>query len=309
METNQLTIKKKTIFEGVGLHSGLTTKITLLPSEINSGISFLRTDIKNSSPILANWKNIVSANLCTKIANTKGDSVSTIEHLMFSFYSLGITNLLVEINGPEIPIMDGSAKIFIDEILKSGLLTQKQKIKKIKILKTFEIRNHQKFIKYEPTKKDFLEIDYSLDYQDQFIKKQKFFLKNAQQNSLEVASCRTFCHQEDLEKIFAMGLAKGGSLDNAIVISGNKVLNQSGLRCKNEFVKHKVLDCLGDLYLCGYSITGKISCNHGGHELTANLLKNIFENKKNYFISNASVSTNIKISDKISDTSKIQAGV
>jgi UDP-3-O-[3-hydroxymyristoyl] N-acetylglucosamine deacetylase len=110
VETNQLTIKKKTIFEGVGLHSGLTTKIILLPSEINSGISFLRTDIKNSSPILANWKNIVSANLCTKIANSQGNSVSTIEHLMFSFYSLGITNLLVEINGPEIPIMDGSAK-------------------------------------------------------------------------------------------------------------------------------------------------------------------------------------------------------
>ena len=265
METNQLTIKKKTILEGIGLHSGLTTKIVLLPSEINSGISFLRTDIKNSSPILANWKNIVSANLCTKISNPKGESVSTIEHLMFSFYSLGITNLFIEINGPEIPIMDGSAKAFIDEILKNGLLVQEQKIKKIKILETFEIRDHQKFIKYEPTNKDFLEIDYSLNYQDQCIKKQNFLLKNAQKNSLEVAHCRTFCHQEDLEKIFAMGLAKGGSLDNAIVISGNKILNQGGLRCKNEFVRHKVLDCLGDLYLSGYFINGKITCNQGGH--------------------------------------------
>ena len=309
METAQLTIKKKTILEGVGLHSGLLTKIILLPSEINSGISFLRTDIKNSSAILANWKNIVSANLCTKIANSKGDSVSTIEHLMFSFYSLGITNLLVEINGPEIPIMDGSAKIFIDEILKSGLLAQEQKIKKIKILKTFEIRNHQKLIKYEPTNKDFLEIDYSLDYQDQFIKKQKFFLKNAQQNSSEVADCRTFCHQEDLEKIFSMGLAKGGSLDNAIVIAGNKVLNQGGLRCKDELVKHKVLDCLGDLYLCGYFISGKISCNQGGHELTASLIKEIFEIKENYTIIDISLPTNSKIINKLSNTSRIQVVV
>ena len=309
METNQLTIKKKTILEGIGLHSGLATKIVLMPSKINSGISFLRTDIKNSSPILANWKNIVSANLCTKISNLKGESVSTIEHLMFSFYSLGITNLFIEINGPEIPIMDGSAKAFIDEILKSGLLVQEQKIKKIKILETFEIRDHQKFIKYEPTKKDFLEIDYSLNYQDQFIKKQNFFLKNAQQNSLEVAHCRTFCHQEDLEKIFAMGLAKGGSLDNAIVISGNKVLNQDGLRCKNEFVKHKVLDCLGDLYLCGYFIAGKISCNQGGHELTASLIKKIFENKKNYLIEHAVVLANSKITNKLANTSRIQVVV
>ena len=309
METNQLTIKKKTILEGVGLHSGLVTKIILLPSKINSGISFLRTDIKNSSPILANWKNIVSANLCTKISNPKGESVSTIEHLMFSFYSLGITNLFIEINGPEIPIMDGSAKAFIDEILKSGLLVQEQKIKKIKILETFEIRDHQKFIKYEPTNKDFLEIDYSLNYQDQCIKKQNFLLKNAQKNSLEVAHCRTFCHQEDLEKIFAMGLAKGGSLDNAIVISGNKILNQGGLRCKNEFVRHKVLDCLGDLYLSGYFINGKITCNQGGHELTANLIKKIFENKKNYLMDDSSLSTNSKITKKLSNTPRIHAVV
>ena len=309
METNQLTIKKKTILEGVGLHSGLVTKIILLPSKINSGISFLRTDIKNSSPILANWKNIVSANLCTKIANSKGDSVSTIEHLMFSFYSLGITNLLIEINGPEIPIMDGSAKFFIDEILKSGLLTQEQKIKKIKILKTFEIRDHQKFIKYEPTKKDFLEVDYSLHYHDEFIKKQNFILKDAQKKSLEVANCRTFCHQEDLEKIFSMGLAKGGSLDNAIVISGNKVLNQGGLRFKNEFVRHKVLDCLGDLYLSGYFIDGKISCNQGGHELTANLIKKIFENKKNYLISDVNKPISGKTNNKLLNRSRIQAAV
>ena len=309
MNKNQFTIKKKIIFEGISLHSGLVTRVVLKPSEIDSGIAFLRTDIKNSKPILANWKNIVSANLCTKIANKKGESVNTIEHLMFSFYSLGITNLLIEINGSEIPIMDGSAKIFIEEILKCGLLDQQQKIKKILILKNFEIRDGERFIKYEPTHENFLEIDYKLSYQDQFIKKQKFILMNAQKNYLEVAECRTFCHQEDLEKIFSMGLAKGGSLDNAIVISGSKVLNQGGLRCRDEFVKHKVLDCLGDLYLSGYFISGKISCNQGGHQLTVDLIKKIFENKKNYLINHTNEPANSKKTNKLPSTSEIHAVV
>ena len=289
MESNQLTIKKKIKFEGIGLHSGLVSQIVLVPSEIDTGISFLRTDIKNSSPIFANWKNIIPANLCTKIANRKSESVSTIEHLMFSFYSLGITNLLIEINGPEIPIMDGSAKIFIEEIFKNQLLAQKQKIKEIRILKTIEIRDHHRFIKLEPAKNKFLEIDYTINYQDQFIKKQNFRLKDAKKNYSEVAQCRTFCHQEDLEKIFAMGLAKGGSLENAVVISGNKILNQEGLRCKDEFVRHKILDCIGDLYLSGYFITGKITCNQGGHEMIAQLLFKIFQSKKNYSLTDGAL--------------------
>ena len=146
-----------------------------------------------------------------------------------------------------------------------------------------------RFIKYEPTNKGYLEINYTLNYKDNYIKKQSFYLKEAQKNYIEIFMCRTFCHQEDLEKIFAMGLAKGGSLDNAIVISGNKILNQGGLRCPNEFVKHKILDFLGDLYLSGFFISGKIICNHGGHELTANFLKKIFENKKNYSIDESNI--------------------
>lgn len=289
MEIKQVTIKKKIILEGIGLHSGIITKIVLIPSLENTGISFVRTDLKKSSPINANWKNIVPMNLCTKIANEDGNSVITIEHLMFSLYSLGITNLIIEINGPEVPIFDGSAQIIIKEILKKGLSKQKDKIATINILKPFEIIDKEKFIKYEPTKKNFLEIDYTLDYKDHYIKKQKFTLKNAKKNFLEVSNCRTFCHQEDLEKIFAMGMAKGGSLDNAIVISGNKVLNQDGLRKKDEFVRHKILDCLGDMYLSGYFINGKILCNQGGHDLTAQLLTKILKNKKNYSINDCNI--------------------
>ena len=284
MKLNQKTIKKKLIFEGIGLHSGELVKISLLPAAEDEGIEFIRTDLKKNSAIKAIWENIYPANLCTKIINTKGIGVSTVEHLMFSFYSLGITNLTIEINGPEVPIMDGSAKKFIEDILKTGLLLQEKKKKSLQILEPIEIHDQNRFIKYELTNKNCLQIDYTINYKDQFIKKQRYILKNANKNYSEIFNCRTFCHQEDLEKIFAMGLAKGGSLDNAIVISGDRVLNQDGLRHKDEFVRHKILDCLGDLYLSNFFINGKITCNQGGHELTASLLKEIFKNTKNYLI-------------------------
>jgi len=306
---NQITIKKKIEIEGLGLHSGVTTKLTLYPAPVDTGIVFKRIVLKNSELIEANWKNIVPVSLCTKISNKKGEFVSTIEHFMFALYSLEITNLIIEINGPEIPILDGSAKIFIDEINKSGLILQNKKQKSISIHKTFEVCEGSKFIKYQPTNKDFLEIDYTINYNDQFIKKQKFILKNAKKNYRDIYSCRTFCHQEDLEKIFAMGLAKGGSLDNAVVISGNKVLNQEGLRFKDEFVRHKILDCIGDLYLSGFFITGKITCNQGGHELTSNLLKKIFHNKKDYSINSFEEKLISKTKRKSLDISRIQAVV
>ena len=306
---NQITIKKKIEIEGLGLHSGVTTKLILYPAPVDTGIIFKRIDLKNSESIEANWKNIVPASLCTKISNKKGEFVSTIEHFMFALYSLEITNLIIEINGPEIPILDGSAKIFIEEINKFGLILQNKKRKNISIRKSFEICDGSKFIKYQPTNKKFLEIDYTINYNDQFIKKQKFFLKNAKENYRDIYSCRTFCHQEDLEKIFAMGLAKGGSLDNAVVISGNKVLNQEGLRFKDEFVRHKILDCIGDLYLSGFFITGKITCNQGGHELTSNLLKKIFHNKKDYSINSLEEKLISKTKRKSLDISRIQAVV
>ena len=294
MDLYQKTIKKKLVLEGIALHSGAVVKIALIPSEKNTGITFLRTDLEKNSVIKACWENIVPASLCTKISNKYGASVSTIEHLMFSFYALGITNLLIEINGPEIPIMDGSSKIFINEILNNGLVNQKSKISHLIIKKIFEVGDKDRFIRYEPTQTSSLEIDYTLKYKDQFIQKQNFRSKDIRKNVLDIAHARTFCHQEDLEKIFAMGLAKGGSLDNAIIISGNKILNQGGLRCKNEFVKHKTLDCLGDLYLSNYFINGKITCNQGGHELTGCLLKKIFKDKKNYTIKGSDLLVNFK---------------
>lgn len=300
MFLKQKTIKKKIIIEGIGLHTGLPTKIILEPAEIDHGIFFYRSDLSKSLPIKAIWSNVIKSNLCTKISNANGNTVSTIEHLMFAFYSLGLTNVSVKINGPEIPIMDGSARIYIDEILKKGLIEQNKSMPKININNSFEIRIDEKFIKYQPTKTRFLEIDYTINYKDNFIKKQNFRLLDIKKNYLQIYNCRTFCHQEDLEKIFAMGLARGGSLDNAIVISGKKILNQDGLRYQDEFVRHKILDCIGDLYLSGFFLSGKIICNQGGHELTASLLKKIFEKKENYsieeeLINNSKIQNNNKL--------------
>jgi UDP-3-O-[3-hydroxymyristoyl] N-acetylglucosamine deacetylase len=280
----QKTIKKKITFSGITLHTGVITTLTLLPAKINSGIVFVRTDQKKHHPILAKWSNVQIANLCTVIRGSKGISVSTIEHLMFAFYVLGITNIIAEVDGPEIPILDGSSIEYINNLKNNGLTEQKIQISSIKINKSIEVVEGSKFIKYEPKKNDFLEVEYTLDYNDQFIKKQSKIIKNIQKNYQQIYNARTFCHQEDLEKIFAMGLAKGGSLENAIVISGNRILNQDGLRYEDEFVRHKILDCVGDLYLSGFFLNGKIICYQGGHELTHKLIKRILLDKKNYTI-------------------------
>lgn len=295
MKLFQKTIKKNIKFEGIALHTGAISVINLLPADINHGISFKRIDLKNSKPIIANWANVKTANLCTMLKNDCGDTISTIEHLMFSFYSLGLTNIIVEVDGPEVPILDGSSKIFIDEILKNKIYVQNAEAPNLEIIKKVEVKEENKFIKYEPTNKKYLEIDYTLNYNDKFIKKQKKKIIDIQKNYSEICSARTYCHQEDLEKIFAMGLAKGGSLDNAIVISGTKILNQEGLRYKDEFVRHKILDCVGDIYLSGFFLTGKITCNQGGHQLTNKLLRKIFSNKDNFVKSNNISKKKVKI--------------
>ena len=287
----QKTLKKKISITGVSLHSGLVTTINLIPLGVDRGIIFKRVDLKNSSPIPAIWSNVKVANLCTMIENSNKETISTIEHLMFAFYAIGLTNVFVEVDGPEIPILDGSAKLFIDEIMKSGISIQDKEVSYLKIKKKIILKEEKKIIKFEPTNSNYLEVDYLLNYNDKLIKKQRKHIKNIQKNFKQIYNARTFCHQEDLEKIFAMGLARGGSLDNAIVISGKKVLNQDGLRYDDEFVRHKILDCVGDLYLSGYFLNGKITCEQGGHELTYKLLKKIFLNKSLISVENKQVIT------------------
>jgi len=276
---NQNTLLKIVEFEGIGLHSGEKVKIALTPAAADTGIKFKI----NNNIITATWKNAIVSQLCTRI-KLRDDAISTIEHLMAAISGLGITNLLIKINSNEVPILDGSSKEFVEKIKNIGIKNQKKPQKILKILKKIEYKEKEKFICISPTEKNNLTIDYTIDYKDQFIKKQSLKYIHSETNFLKIYMSRTFCLHGDLERIFSMGLAKGGSLDNAIVVSGKKILNQGGLRYSDEFVRHKILDCVGDLYLAGYQIWGNLVTYQGGHELNLKLLREILSNKKNYKI-------------------------
>ncbi|WP_415275300.1 UDP-3-O-acyl-N-acetylglucosamine deacetylase [Candidatus Pelagibacter sp. Uisw_116] len=278
---NQKTINKNITFKGVGLHGGLEVAMTLKPAVPNSGIIFKRTDLKKNNIIIPNIFNVSSALFCTTISNEEGVSVSTLEHLMGALFGLGIDNALIEIDNYEVPILDGSAKIFVEEILKVGIKTSSVPIKVIKIEKKIEFIDGNKKISIEPSKVS-LDIDFELKYENTLISDQRNLIKVYESDLSDIYNSRTFCLYEDVKKLKEMGLAKGGNLENAIVVKDNKVLNKGGLRNKKEFVNHKILDCMGDLYLAGYKIIGKIVCSQGGHKLTNQLLREVFENDQNF---------------------------
>ncbi len=280
---NQKTIKKKVSFSGVGLHSGKIVKICIKPSEPDTGIVFKRIDLKVNNLIYPNFMNVSSTALCTTISNSYGVKVSTIEHLMGALFGLGVDNALVEIDNEEVPILDGSAKLFINEILSVGLESSNKPIKIIKINRKVEFKNGDKFISIEPSKLS-LDIDFQLKYQNQTIGNQRNKVNVYEDNLEEIFNSRTFCLYEDIEAIKKNGLAKGGSLENAIVVKGENILNPDGLRNTKEFVNHKILDCIGDLFTSGYRIIASINCSQGGHFMTNSLLKKVFENKENFSI-------------------------
>ena len=278
---NQKTINRDIIFKGVGLHSGANVTMTVKPAEPNSGILFKRVDLKENNIVVPNIFNVSSAVFCTTIANESGVSISTIEHLMGALYGLGIDNALVEIDNQEVPILDGSAKIFIEEISKVGIKNSEAPIKIIKIEKRIEFNDGKKTISIEPSKVS-LDIDFELKYENNLIGTQRNLVSVFESDLTDIYNSRTFCLFEDIAKLKEMGLAQGGSLENAIVVKDNEILNEKGLRNKKEFVNHKILDCMGDLYLAGYKIIGKIICSQGGHKLTNQLLRKVFQQDENF---------------------------
>jgi UDP-3-O-[3-hydroxymyristoyl] N-acetylglucosamine deacetylase len=278
---NQKTINKNITFKGVGLHSGLVVNMTVKPAAPNSGIIFKRIDLKENNIIIPNIFNVSSAIFCTTISNEAGVSVSTVEHLMGALYGLGIDNALIEIDNQEVPILDGSAKLFVEAISKTGIKNSDAPIKIVKIQKKIEFIDGNKTISIEPSKIS-LDIDFELKYENEVIGTQRNSVKVFESDLSDIYNSRTFCLFEDIEKLKEMGLAKGGNLDNAIVVKNNAVLNQNGLRNEKEFVNHKILDCMGDLYLAGYKIIGKIICSQGGHKLTNQLLRKVFQNDENF---------------------------
>ncbi len=285
LKFKQKTIKEKIELQGVGLHNGLDVNLTIKPAELNSGIIFKRIDIDNNNIIHANFKNVIEPILCTKLRNENGVTVSTVEHLMAAFYGEGIDNAIVEVNASEIPIMDGSAVDFVDAIRSVGIEEQNEPRKFINVLKKVEVQDGKKFISIEPLKQDLI-IDFEIIFNNPLIRTRRKEFKLSLDDLTEIYNSRTFCLYEDIDNIKRMGLAKGGSLDNAIVVQGSKILNEEGLRNRHEFVYHKILDCLGDIMLSGNRIFGHIKTSQGGHALTNKLLTKFFSNKANWSLEN-----------------------
>ena len=277
----QKTINKIITFKGVGLHSGLEANLIIKPAEPNTGIVFKRIDLNENNIIIPNIFNVSSAVFCTTISNESGASVSTIEHLMGALYGLGIDNALIEIDNKEVPILDGSAKLFVEAISSIGLKICDAPIKIIKIEKKIEFSDGKKTISFEPSKIS-LDIDFELKYENDLIGTQRNLIKVYESDLSDIYNSRTFCLFEDVQKLREMGLAKGGTLDNAIVVKDKEILNEMGLRNEKEFVNHKILDCMGDLYLAGYKIIGKLICSQGGHKLTNQLLRKVLSDNSNY---------------------------
>ncbi len=279
----QKTIKTPVSFSGVALHNGLNVNVTLKSAKPNEGIVFKRVDLKNNNFIYPNFLNVTNTSLNTTIENENGVKVSTIEHLMGALFGLGIDNVLVEIDNEEVPILDGSAKNFIKKIISSGFEISEEPIKIIKINQKIEYSDEERFISIEPSKLS-LDIDFELKYNNEIIGNQRNKVKVYEDDLTDVYNSRTFCLFEDIEFIKKNGLAKGGSLDNAIVVKDKEILNKDGLRNDKEFVNHKILDCIGDLYTSGYRIIGNVFCSQGGHHLTNQLLRKVFVDKNNFSI-------------------------
>ncbi len=278
---NQKTIKKSIKISGVGLHTGKNVTITIKPALPNTGIIFKRTDLNKNNLIIPNVYNVSNASYCTTISNESNVVVSTIEHLMAAFYGVGIDNAIVEIDNQEVPILDGSAKIFVEEILKAGIETSNVPIKIIKIEKTVEFINDKKRISIKPSKLS-LDIDFEIKYENSLIGTQRNSIDVYKSDLREIYNSRTFCLYEDIEKLRSVNLALGGSLDNAIVVKDDKIINEEKLRNDKEFVNHKILDCMGDLFLSGFKIIGSLKCSQGGHMLTNQLLRKLFQDNSNF---------------------------
>ena len=279
----QKTIKNNISFSGITLHSGLDVNVCIKPASPNNGIVFKRVDLKIKNLVYPNFMNVTNTSLNTTIENEFGVKVSTIEHLMCALFGMGIDNAIIEIDNEEVPILDGSAKIFIEKIISAGIDISDSPIKIIKINKEVNFSDGDRYINIKPSTLS-LDIDFELKYKNPIIGNQRNKFKIYEDDLSEVYNSRTFCLFEDIELIKKNGLAKGGSLDNAVVVKDKEILNPDGLRNKKEFVNHKILDCLGDLYLSGFKMVGKITSCQGGHNITNQGLRKLLSKNENFSI-------------------------
>ena len=278
---NQQTIKETISVSGIGLHSGKQVKMKLVPAEVDQGVKFIRSDIKNDNVIDAIWSNVSETVLSTTISNQSKLKISTIEHLMSALSGLHIDNLTIYINASEVPIMDGSSRPFVDLIENVGIEIQNKKRKLLNVKKTIEVKNDKSSAKIIPNNQ--FSIDFEIDFPSHLVSRQSCQLQLINGNyKSDIAAARTFGFEKDVAHLRSNGLALGGSLDNAVVVGENEILNKEGLRYTDEFVRHKILDSIGDLYLAGSPIIGYFYGNKSGHHLNNQLLRKLFSDESNY---------------------------
>ena len=278
---NQQTIEDSLFVKGIGLHSGKDVELKLEPAEVDNGIKFIRVDSKKNNIIEAIWSNVSETLLSTTISNEYGLKISTIEHLMSALSGLHIDNLNIYINTAEVPIMDGSSRPFVDMIEKIGIKKQNKKRKFLNVKKIIEVSHNNSSVKIIPNNQ--FSIDFEIDFPSQLVSRQSCQLQLINGNyKTDIAAARTFGFEKDVEDLRSNGLALGGSLDNAVVVGENEILNKDGLRYTDEFVRHKILDSIGDLYLAGSPIIGYFYGNKSGHYLNNQLLRKLFSDESNY---------------------------
>ena len=281
LKQKQQTIKNEILFSGIGLHSGKHARVVIKPSESDSGIKFIRTDVEKNNTIKALWYNVSSTVLSTTVSNEWNVSVSTIEHLMSALSGMHIDNANIYINGPEIPIMDGSSMPFVELIENAKTKEQDCRRRIIKVLKKVEVCRNDSFVRLSPNKQ--FSVNFEIEFDSPVINKQSCSLRLLNGNyKSDVSSARTFGFEKDVKGLMANGFALGGSLDNAIVVGKQSILNKEGLRFTDEFVRHKILDSIGDLYLAGYPIEGYFYGRKSGHALNHELLKKLLSNEDNF---------------------------
>ena len=252
----QKTVKNKVSFNGVALHTGVIANLTINPAEPNSGIVFKRIDLMSDNIVYPSFLNVTNTSLNTTVENEFGAKVSTIEHLMGALFCLGIDNAMIEIDNEEVPILDGSAKEFIEKILQAGIQISEAPIKIIKINKEIKFSDGERFILIKPSTLS-LDIDFEIKYKNQIIGNQRNKVKVYEDDLIDICNSRTFCLYEDVE--FKKMVWQGGSLENAVVVKDKEILNPGGLRNQKEFVNHKILDCIGDLYTSGFRLVASVS--------------------------------------------------
>lgn len=291
----QSTLKSAVKFTGVGLHSGAPVRMVVNPASADYGIWFRRIDVTSGDAMIpARWDAVVPSRLCTLVANPSGVSVSTIEHVMAALAGCGIHNALIEIDGPEVPILDGSSVPFVEAFLARGLREQSAPVRAIRILEAIEVREGEALARLDPA--DDFEIDFAIDFSEAAIGRQQKQLNMANGAFVrELCDSRTFCRQQDVDAMRANGLALGGTFENAVVFEGDRILSPGGLRHADEPVRHKMLDALGDLSLAGGPIIGRYTGIRAGHALTNRLLRALFARREAFRLVDCSLTTGCKL--------------